>query len=116
MGNTIGPRNAPSPATPALPTPEARGWGVPTALLPWPKSPRPPRVPPKCLSAPGDSRFESTRFQVRILTPPLFFVLFLLSDGRSGALSGETESNHKKATPVANFRRRLQNFRRGGLW
>jgi hypothetical protein len=30
VGNTIGPRKAPNPATPALPTPEARGRGVPT--------------------------------------------------------------------------------------
>jgi hypothetical protein len=40
VGNTIGPRNAPNPATPALPTPEARGWGVPTC----PRAPTAPRI------------------------------------------------------------------------
>ncbi len=67
---------------------------------------------------PQDSGFESNKAPgSNPESPPaLFFVLFLSSDGRSGALSGELQTNHKNATPVANFRRRLQNFRRGGLW
>ena len=73
--------------------------------------PRAPTAPPDLVPVPPG-------FPVRILNPhPHFFSsLFLSSDGQSGALSGEQERNHKKATPVANFRRRLQNFRHGGLW
>ena len=80
----------------------------------------PPRPPPR-ISVPVPPGFPvriHTGSLVRILNPhPHFFSsLFLSSDGQSGALSGEQERNHKKATPVANFRRRLQNFRSGGLW
>ncbi len=46
VGNTIGPRNAPNPATPALPTPEAQA--------------RPPQCPPAptapCTPGPGPGR------------------------------------------------------------
>ena len=69
--------------------------------------PVPPGFPVRIHKAPGSNPEP---------TPALFFVPFPLVGRAVGCLVGEQERNHKKATPVANFRRRLQNFRRGGLW
>jgi hypothetical protein len=111
VGNTIGPRKAPNPATPALPTPEARGRGVPTCP-PSPACRGGKSSHPRTATPPSRSpeQHRDTRLPVRILTPPLFFVPFPRVGRAVGYLVRRTGKQPKRPTPVANFRRRLQNF------
>ena len=66
VGNTIGPRNAPNPATPAFPTPEAQARP--------PQCPKYPRSDPllTVMPEPGYTRFP--RWLVRIVQDAHFFL------------------------------------------
>jgi hypothetical protein len=95
VGNTIGPRNAPNPARPAFPRPEAGALYPPDigSTRPGPdySTTRPARESPTRESP------ELPRFQVRILQSPLFFLFGGPSPVGSavGCLSEQRTKPHK---------------------
>ena len=100
-------------------TPHAGGTRAGGANVPsFPSVPRREEQPPPHSHPPSRSpeQHRDTRLPVRILTPPLFFVPFLTSDGRSGTLSGEQESNLKGPRRLRISGAGCRIFRRGGFW
>ena len=95
VGNTIGPRNAPNPARPAFPRPEAGALYPPDigSTRPGPdySTTRPAR------ESPARESPELPRFQVRILQSPLFFLFGGPSPVGSavGCLSEQRTKPHK---------------------
>ena len=94
-------------------TPHAGGTRAGGANVPsFPSVPRREEQPPPHSHPPSRSpeQHRDTRLPVRILTPPLFFVPFPRVGRAVGYLVRRTGKQPKRPTPVANFRRRLQNF------
>ena len=96
VGNTIGPRNAPNPARPAFPRPEAGALYPPDIGSTWPGpdySTRPARESP-----------ELPRFQVRILQSPLFFLFWGSFSRRIGGRVPFRTTNQTPQNPPGRLR------------
>jgi hypothetical protein len=102
VGNTIGPRNAPNPARPAFPRPEAGALYPPDigSTRPGPdySTTRPARESPTRESP------ELPRFQVRILQSPLFFLFWGSFSRRIGGRVPFRTTNQTPQNPPGRLR------------
>jgi hypothetical protein len=107
VGNTIGPRNAPNPARPAFPRPEAGALYPPDigSTRPGPDYSTTGLLGSPLLGSPLNSR--GSRFESCNPPPFSFFGGLLPSDRRSGAFPNNEPNPTKPARPVANFRPRF---------